>query len=336
MMPSVSVVGTTSWGTTLAIVAARNGLDVVLWAREEAEACLIREQGENRRFLPGWPFPDTVTVTSSPRDAFNSADLVLFAVPPRTLRANTRDIRTHINSGAVVVSATKGLELRSCKRMSQLLLEELPSELQSNICVLSGPNLATEIVQGKPSTTVVGSLNSDAARTVQEMLTSSTFRVYTNRDMVGVELGGALKNIIAIGAGICDGFSFGDNAKAAFMTRGLAEISRLGVAAGGELMTLAGLAGMGDLIATCSSSLSRNHYLGEQLAMGKEIDEIKADMNHVAEGVDTTAAAVQLASELGVDMPIAKATYSVLFDGMSVEQAVCDLMGRVPTPEYRA
>ena len=172
----------------------------------------------------------------------------------------------------------------SCMRMSQVLAEELPDGLEDGLCALSGPNLAPEIVQGKPSSTVVGSRNEEAAGTAQKMLTSPTFRVYTNSDIVGVELGGALKNIIALGAGICDGFGFGDNAKAAFMTRGLAEIGRLGVAAGGEPLTLAGLAGMGDLIATCSSRLSRNHQVGEMLAQGKSIEEIRAGMAHVAEG----------------------------------------------------
>ena len=332
-MAQVGIVGTTTWGTTLAILAARNGLEAVLWARDETEAAVLREHGENRRFLPGTPFPSEVTVTASPSEAFAGAASVIFAVPSRALRENARAVGGHIAADAVVVSATKGLEVASCKRMSQVLAEELPEVLEDGICALSGPNLAAEIVQGKPSSTVVGSRNDQAAAAAQAMLTSPTFRVYTNSDIVGVELGGALKNIIALGAGICDGFGFGDNAKAAFMTRGLAEIARLGVAAGGEPLTLAGLAGMGDLIATCSSRLSRNHQVGEMLTQGKSIEEIRDGMAHVAEGVDTTAAAVRLAARLGVEMPITQATHSVLFDGMSIEQAVSELMGRTPVSE---
>ncbi len=332
-MAAVGIVGSTTWGTTLAVLAARNGQEVILWTRDETEAALLREEGENRRFLPGTPFPSGVTVTASPREAFAGAGMVIFAVPSRTLRANARSVGSHVSKGAVVVSATKGLELTSGKRMSQILAEELPPGPTNSLCALSGPNLAAEIVQGKPSSTVVGSPNDEAADIAQSMLTSATFRVYTNRDMVGVELGGALKNIVALGAGICDGFGFGDNAKAAFMTRGLAEIARLGVAAGGEPMTLAGLAGMGDLIASCSSRLSRNHYVGEQLASGKSLDEIRAGMAHVAEGIDTTAAAVGLAGRLGVEMPITQATHRVLFDGMSIGHAVSELMGRAPAAE---
>lgn len=332
-MAQVGIVGTTTWGTTLAILAARNGLKAVLWARDETEAAALREHGENRRFLPGTPLPSEVTVTASPDEALSGTELIIFAVPSRTLRENARAVGRHVSKGAVVVSATKGLEIASCKRMSQVLTEELPEGLEDGLCALSGPNLAAEIVQGKPSSTVVGSRNDQAAGAAQAMLTSPTFRVYTNSDIVGVELGGALKNIVALGAGICDGFGFGDNAKAAFMTRGLAEIARLGVAAGGEPLTLAGLAGMGDLIATCSSRLSRNHQVGEMLTQGKSIEEIRAGMAHVAEGVDTTAAAVRLAARLGVEMPITQATHSVLFDGMSIEQAVSELMGRTPVSE---
>jgi glycerol-3-phosphate dehydrogenase (NAD(P)+) len=250
------------------------------------------------------------------------------------MRTNARAIRDSIHGSAVIVSATKGLELGSGKRMSEVLAEELPSRFYPRICSLSGPNLANEIVVGKPSMTVVASANIGAAEHAQSLITSSLFRVYTNADIIGVELGGALKNIIAVGAGVCDGLKLGDNAKAAFMTRGLAEIARLGVAAGAEPMTLAGLAGVGDLIATCSSPLSRNHYLGEELARGKSLEEIRAVMIHVAEGVDTTAAAVALAEFLNVEMPIAQATYDVLFNGVAIDKAISGLLGREPVPEW--
>ena len=332
-MARVGVAGTTSWGTTLAIIAAREGLDVSLWARTQDEAAHLLTAGENRRFLPGSPFPPGLRVTASRDEAFSDADLIIIAVPSSTLRANVRAIRDSIGDSAVVVSATKGLERGSSKRMSQILQEELPSRLQTAICSLSGPNLAQEIVNGKPSSTVVASQNEEAAKRAQELMTSSRFRVYTNTDIIGVEFGGALKNIIAIGAGICDGLHYGDNAKAAFMTRGLVEISRLAVAAGAEPLTLAGLAGMGDLVATCSSTLSRNHHVGEELAKGKSLAEIRATMTHVAEGVDTSAAAVAMAERLAVKMPIAQATHDVLYNGQPVSQAVSELMGREAVPE---
>jgi glycerol-3-phosphate dehydrogenase (NAD(P)+) len=332
-MAKVGVVGTTSWGTTLAIMTSSKGLDVHLWARSVEEADQLTTAGENRRFLSGAPFPPGLQVEASKEEALGDAELVIIAVPSRSLRANVRSIREALGKSTIVVSATKGLERGSAKRMSQILKEELPPALHDRICALSGPNLATEIINGKPSSTVVASPNQEAARRAQHLLTSSSFRVYTNTDIIGVELGGALKNIIALGAGICDGLHYGDNAKAAFLTRGLAEISRMSVAAGADPRTLTGLAGMGDLIATCTSKLSRNHYVGEELAKGKGLEEIRAGMKHVAEGVDTTAAAVSLAEKLNVEMPITQATYNVLYDGMSVDQAISELMGRAPSPE---
>ena len=332
-MVQVGVVGTTSWGTTLAIVLARRGLDVYLWARTEEEATQLRAQGQNARFVPGVGFPPSLTVTASTDEAFDDAGLVIIAVPSRALRENVREVRDSLRDSTVLVSATKGLELGTGKRMSQVLEEELPPSMHSCICALSGPNLAAEIIQEKPSSTVVASPNEDAAREAQNIITSPRFRVYTNGDIIGVELGGALKNIIALGAGICDGLQYGDNAKAAFITRGLAEIARLGVAAGANLLTLAGLAGMGDMIATCSSALSRNHYVGEQLAAGKSLKEIRATMVNVAEGVDTTAAAVKLAEKLSVEMPITRATYDVLFEEVPLDQAKSNLLERAPRPE---
>ena len=332
-MARVGIVGTTSWGTTLAIVLARQGLDVWLWARGEDEAEQLRSQGENTRFVAGTPFPPNVTVTSSAGEAFHRAELALFAVPSRTLRDNARRVGDSLGQDTVVLSATKGLELETGKRMSQILEEELPAPSRSRVCALSGPNLAAEIVQGKPSSTVVASADEQDARKAQALVTSPRFRVYTNDDIVGVELAGALKNIIALGAGICDGLLQGDNAKAAFLTRGLAEIARLGVAAGANPLTFAGLAGMGDLMATSASTLSRNHYVGEQIAQGKSLKEIRSSMVNVAEGVDTTAVAVSMAESLGVEMPIAQATYKVLFKDVALDQAISELLGRPPRPE---
>ena len=330
-MAKIGVLGTTTWGTTLAVLTARKGHEVRLWARTEAEAAELRAADESPR-LSGVRFPPSLTVTASQEEAFADASLVLVVVPSRTFRENARAVAAFIRDSTIVVSGTKGLEIESGKRMSQVLQEELPGA-DSSICALSGPNLASEIVGGKPSTTVIACSNVAAAAEAQSIITSNTFRVYTNSDIVGVEFGGALKNIIALGAGVIDGLNYGDNAKAAFMTRGLAEIARLGVASGADPMTLSGLAGMGDLIATCASKLSRNHYVGEQLAKGHSLDEILSGMTNVAEGVDTTAAAVRLSGKMGVDMPIAVATHEVLFNNVPIEQAVADLLGRAPTPE---
>ena len=333
-MAVIGIAGTTSWGTTLAIISARMGLDVRLWARSEEEASRLRRDRENSRLLPGASFPAGLDVTPNADEAFGDADVVIVAVPSGTMRDNLRSFGDSVNATSAVVSATKGLEMTTGKRMSEVLEEELPPRMVGGICALSGPNLAGEIVQGKPSSTVVASRSEAAAGKVQEMLNSAHFRVYTNADIIGVELGGALKNIIALGAGICDGLEFGDNAKAAFITRGLTEITRLAVALGAESLTLAGLAGMGDLIATCSSPLSRNHSVGEALASGRKLAEIRKGMKHVAEGVDTTAAAVKMANKTGVDMPITQAAYDVLFDDADIHQVVSELMGRAPSPEW--
>ena len=332
-MATIGVVGTTTWGTTLAIISAREGHEVRLLARSDEEAARLRLANENSRFLPGAPFPSSISVTSAASEALGNSDLVIIAVPSSTLRDNTRQVRDSISERSVVVSATKGLEIETGNRMSEILQQELAPANRASVCALSGPNLSREIIQGKLSSTVVASPNEEASKMAQSILNSSFFRVYTNTDIVGVELGGALKNIIAISTGICDGLQFGDNTKAAIMTRGLAEIARLGVAAGADLMTLAGLAGMGDLIATCSSTLSRNHYVGTELGKGKTLDQIRAGMQNVAEGIDATAAARRMAAKLGVEMPITEATYQVLFNKMSIHEAARDLMDRAPMPE---
>ena len=332
-MATVTVVGTTSWGTTLGIILAREGHVVRLIARTDDEARLLNSERENSRFVPGFPFPDSMRSTADPDDAFASADLTIFAVPSQTMRANVRRLAEHIPHDSILVSAAKGLELSTVRRMSQVIEEEMPPGWVEGVCVLSGPNLASEVVRGMPTPTVIASRNTVAAITAQHIMNSSVFRAYTNDDVVGVELCGALKNIIALGAGICDGMKLGDNAKSGFMTRGLAEVARLGVAAGANPTTFSGLAGMGDLIATCSSALSRNHHVGERLAAGESLDDIRRGMQNVAEGVDTTRAALDLARQLDVEMPIAQAIHDILFGGMSVSQAVRDLMGRDPRPE---
>ncbi len=328
MIGQTAIIGATTWGTTLGILLAQNGVPVSLLARSESEAQTLTSQGRNARFLPDAPFPDSLSVTSEPESALRQSSLVIIAVPSDRMRENVQRIESHLQPGAIILSATKGLELPTAQRMSQVLEDELPTNLHSGICVLSGPNLAKEIAQGKLASTVIASQNPDASQTAQAALMSNNFRVYTSRDVLGVELAGALKNIVALGAGIGDGMEAGENAKAAFLTRGLAEMTRLGVAAGADPMTFAGLAGIGDVVATCSSRLSRNRYVGEQLTRGQSWADIRASMDNVAEGVNATQAALVLAKELEVEMPIAEMASRVLFDGLPPHQAMAELMSR--------
>ena len=330
----VAVVGTTSWGTTLAILMARLGHNVVLWSRTPEEADRLDSDRENRRFLPGFPFPPSLVVSASLEDSFPQAKLALFAVPSNTLRANVQQVRDALSPDCVVLSATKGLEANTGLRMSQVLEQELPGPLKGRTCVVSGPNLSDEIARERPASTVVASNDPRLADLVQATLMTPSFRVYTNTDVIGVELGGALKNVIVLGAGISDGLGYGNNTKATLITRGLTEITRLGVKAGANHLTFAGLAGLGDLMATSASPLSRNRYVGEQLAKGRPIKEILGSLKNVAEGVDTTAAAVKMAESLKVEMPITQATYRVLFEGLDPHQAVTELLGRAPQSEW--
>jgi glycerol-3-phosphate dehydrogenase (NAD(P)+) len=237
-------------------------------------------------------------------------------------------MKGHIAKGVPILSAAKGLEVDTTKRMTQVIYEEIDPAYRHNICVLSGPNLSTEIVHGLPATTVIAAQDTAVAKRAQGIMASATFRVYTNNDVIGVELGGALKNIVALAAGLSDGLGYGDNAKAALVSRGLAEISRLGVAMGANPLTFAGLAGLGDLVATCASPLSRNRFVGQELAKGRPLAEITASMINVAEGISTTVAARGMAREYGVDMPITEQVYRVLFEWLDVTKAMATLMGR--------
>ena len=303
-------------------------------ARTESEANTLTTDGRNSRFLPNSAFPESLTVTSLTKIALSKSDLVIIAVPSDRFRDNIRQISDHLNPGTVLLSATKGLELPAAQRMSQVMQDELPIGLHPGICVLSGPNLAKEIVQGKPASTVIASQNTASARRSQVTLMSANFRVYTSTDIQGVELAGALKNIVALAAGIADGMEAGENAKATVITRGLAEITRLGIAAGADPLTFAGLAGLGDVVATCSSALSRNRFVGEQLANGRSWVEIQESMDNVAEGVNATQAALILADDLGVEMPIAEMASRVLFEGLSPQKAMDELMARPARSEW--
>ena len=327
----VGIVGTTTWGTTLGILLARKGAEVALWARTTEETERINAARSNAARLPGHELPPSMRATAD-TDDLAGIEFLITAVPSASMRENARSVAGAVGGDTIVVSATKGLERETSKRMSQVIEEEIPGAA-GRIAVLSGPNLAREILDGQPASTVIASENQTVAERTVSLLMSPRFRTYTNPDVIGVELGGTLKNIVAIGAGMSDGLGFGDNAKAGFVTRGLAEITRLGVAAGAQSTTFAGLAGLGDLITTSSSRLSRNYFVGEQLAKGRPLKVILEGMRNVAEGVDTTVAALRMAKELGVEMPIATYTYRVMFEGLEPERAVKGLMSRAPKAE---
>jgi glycerol-3-phosphate dehydrogenase (NAD(P)+) len=324
----VAVIGTSGWGTTLAIILSRKGLAVSLWARTEREAEKLNREKVNTIHLPGFSFPEGLRATASLGEALDKAGLVIFAVPSQDMRRNVRLAKQHLERSMLILSVAKGLEVESVKRMSEVIAEEILPSFHHNICVLSGPNLSGEIARGLPAVTVIAARDAAVAAKAQKITATPLFRVYTNTDVVGVELGGALKNIIALAAGMVDGLKYGDNTKAGLITRGLAEITRLGVAAGANPLTFAGLAGLGDLVATCSSLLSRNRFVGQELAKGRDLRGILSSMTGTAEGVTTTVAALKLANELGVEMPIAEQVFRVLFKGLDVRQAVSELMVR--------
>ena len=323
------IVGATSWGCTLAIQSVRAGAEPVVLCRTAAEAQELAAAREHARLLPGIPLPDAIRFVHE-AGAAGTLQAVIFAVPSQRLRENVRGTLAALPKPLPpLVSASKGLETPGGLRMSQVIAEELErAGAQAPLAVISGPNIAREIALAQPSTTVVASTDATLARQLQTLLISPTFRVYTNPDVVGVELGGALKNIVALGAGIGDVLNVGENGRAAFLTRGLAEMARLGVALGANPLTFAGLACLGDLIATAHSKFSRNRYLGEQLGRGEPLASVLAEMVHVAEGVETTRAARALAHRENVEMPIAEVMYRVLFEGLQPADAIHDLMTR--------
>ncbi len=326
-MPKISMVGTTSWGLTLGIILARKGLKVGLLARTEKEALDLKNTGLRSS---GYTINETssnLSVTHDPREALAESKAVILAVPSQTMRQNIREIKKYLNKSIIIGSAAKGIEIGTNQRMSQVIAEEIDPKLRHNICVLSGPNLSREILMGLPAATIAASDDKDVSRMMQRLLTTPNLCVYTHTDVIGVELGGALKNIIALGAGMADGLGYGDNAKAAFMTRGLTEISALGVALGANPLTFSGLAGLGDVIATCASTLSRNHYMGVELTKGRSVEDISNSMDGVAEGVTTTKVAWELAREMGLEMPITEKIYRVLYDRLSPKEAAAELMG---------
>jgi len=326
-MPRIAVIGTTTWGMTLAIMLANKGLDVRLWARTAKEAAKLKDKGPDIHQFPNVAFPPQLSVTSSLSEALAYVNAILLVVPSQSIRQNIISVKYYLNKSTLVISAAKGLEIGSNKRMSEVIAEEINPRFRRNICVLSGPNLYREVLRKLPASAVVAAEDEATAKLAQKLLTSPNFSVYTNSDIIGVELGGALKNIIALGAGMIDGLGYGDNAKAAFVTRGLTEIAALGVALGANPLTLSGLAGLGDLMATCASPLSRNHYVGAELTKGRSLEEITTSMTGVAEGISTTLAVWNLARQLGLEMPITEKTYEVLYNGIKPQEAITELLG---------
>jgi glycerol-3-phosphate dehydrogenase (NAD(P)+) len=327
----MAVIGAGSWGTAVAILAARN-TPTTLWARRPELAAAIARRGENAEYLPGHTIPAGVTVTADLAEALAGAEAVAVAVPSHGFRQVVEGIG-RLDSAVPVVSLTKGIEQGSLRRMTEVVMDVLPDHRPDNVGVLTGPNLAEEIAAGQPAAAVLAMSDQEPAGVLRSVLMGPTFRIYTNNDVIGCELAGALKNVMAIAAGMSDGLGFGDNTRAALITRALAELTRLGVALGGLASTFAGLAGMGDLIATCTSSRSRNFRVGLELAAEKPIDQIVAEMKMVAEGVKTTEAVLELAARAGVEMPIATQVGRVLYEGVRPRDAVLELMAREPKAE---
>jgi len=314
-MPDVAVIGATTWGNTLGRLLANKGLAVTIWARTEAEAEQLTLEHQDR--MPGNAPSGRLRFTDSLDEALRAVVAVILAVPSQRLRQNVKHIRGHIGSSMVLVSGAKGLEADTCKRMSEVIAEEAGVRPSENVCALSGPNLSKEIDRGLPASSVVASADHAAARKVQSLLDSPDFSVYVCDDIVGVELCGALKNVIALGAGMLDGLELGNNAKATLITLGWREVVSMGVALGASTGTFYGLAGLGDLVATGNSPLSRNHYVGYELGRGRPLSAITASMTSVAEGIDTTIAVHKLIGKLGLEAPIIELVHSVLFGSLS-------------------
>lgn len=322
MKLKVGILGGGSWGTTVASIIAKNA-EATIWARNNATVQEINEQHTNSRYLPNAKLTRSLRASNSIEETVKNADLVVMGIPSQSFRKVLLDAKPHIRPWIPIVSLAKGLEIGTKKRMTEIIEEEMPGHPAG---VLTGPNLAKEIHFGKAAAAVIAMVDDTIAKELQPIFSSGLFRVYTNDDVIGCELGGALKNIMAIASGMGDGANAGDNTRAAVITRGLSELTRLGVAMGGKRRTFAGLAGMGDLVATCSSSKSRNHHVGFQLGQGKSLEEIIEEMNEVAEGVKTAKVVMELAKDYKVEMPISLEVYKVLYKGSTVNDAFRGLL----------
>jgi glycerol-3-phosphate dehydrogenase (NAD(P)+) len=330
---AIAVVGAGSWGTALALLLARKGHDVRLWSYEDDVAEAVNARRENTVYLPGVPLPARLVATTDIAETVSGAPVVVSVSPSQHVARVMSGAAEHLDPATLVVSASKGIETTSLRTMAEVLEHAIPGPLSHSASFLSGPIFAAEVAREVPTAVAVASADADAARRVQELFQTAYFRVYTVPDVTGVELGGALKNVIAIASGMAVGLGLGHNTQAALITRGLAEIARLGTALGADPLTFSGLAGMGDLILTCTGGLSRNRGVGVELGKGRPLPEILGEMRMVAEGVDTTRSAHRLAAREGIEMPIVQEVHAVLFEGRSPKEAMRNLMLRDPKPE---
>ena len=329
----VTVIGTTSWGITLGCLIANKNISVDIWARTKNEAQSIQNDREDKKHLPGITLSKNITISHDLESCIKNSKYILLAVPSHSFRNNMISLSNYLDNSHTIISATKGIEIETNKRMSEVAAEYISNIQNTTFSVLSGPNLAKEVANGLPASSVIASLSNTTAENIQNLLTTKTFRIYRSSDVVGVELCGSLKNIIAIGAGIVDGLNFGNNAKSALVTRGLAEIKRFAMAYNAQETTFYGLAGIGDLMTTISSDYSRNRYVGEQLAMGNNIDSITNNMTNVAEGINTTKAIYAISQEKNIEMPITSMVYQIIFENLSPMDAFSALMDRELTAE---
>ncbi|MBE0500479.1 MAG: NAD(P)-dependent glycerol-3-phosphate dehydrogenase [Desulfuromonadales bacterium] len=327
-MKQIGVIGAGSWGTTLADLLASKGYFVTLWAYEADLVERMRVSRENDLYLAGAKLSENLTFTNNLTEAVQNKELLLFVPPSQVLRRILADVAGLIHPETLLVSASKGIENGTLKIMSEIFADLLPAQVAARVSYLSGPSFAREVFERLPTAVAVAACDSDVLSRVQQIFSTDKFRVYTNNDVPGVEVGGALKNVIALAAGVSDGLGFGHNTRAALITRGLAEISRIGVSLGADASTFSGLAGMGDLVLTCTGDLSRNRTVGIALGHGQKLDDILGDMNMVAEGVKTTLSAYQLARKLGVETPIIDQMYGLLYENKDARQAVSELMLR--------
>jgi glycerol-3-phosphate dehydrogenase (NAD(P)+) len=330
MAGHVAVINAGGWGTALAVLLAKSGRDVRLWCRRAELAADIQSRRENGTYLPGVPIPPEVEPSTSLQEVVHECEAVVLAPISRAAREVVRLLAPHLKHGTPVVHASKGIELNSLKRLSEVIAEELST---SEVAALSGPTHAEEVGRGLPTAAVVACANPSVAAVFQDLLHGRTFRVYTSSDVVGVELCGALKNVVALATGASDGLGYGDNTRAALITRSLAELGRLVDAAGGDARSVAGLAGLGDVVATCTSRHSRNRWAGEQIGRGRSVDEIVSSTPQVIEGIPATRAAIALGARYGVDLPVCATVDQVLNHGLPVQAALSQLMGREATVE---
>jgi glycerol-3-phosphate dehydrogenase (NAD(P)+) len=323
---NIAILGDGGWGTTLAILLCKKGFQVTMWGAFPDYVSYMDKKRQNTKFLPGIQIPQDIKITENLTEAIRNKELIIFAIPSQYLRMILRKIkRLDYSRRALYLNVSKGIEMKTLKRMSQVIYEEL-SDIK--LAVLSGPTIAHEVARGLPTAAIIASSDIQARKYLQDVFMNEKFRIYTNDDIVGVELGGSLKNIIAIACGISDGLGFGTNTKAALLSRGLVEISRLGHAMGAEVKTFSGISGLGDLVTTCISTYSRNRFVGEQIGKGRSLQQIESHMQMIAEGVSTTRSAYMLGLKYKIEMPITKEVFAVLYKNKSPLKAVKDLMTR--------